>query len=296
MSSIPPPPDQPTQAFTPPAEPTPIGPSSKTTIIAILVSVAVIATIGTVVALANSGGGQASASPTAGVTGGVAPIDVVTAHETSSRVTLTWTTGTGPAPVRYVVSRNGSVAAALPADATQWVDHDVLPESPYRYAVQASGQDGTTSTNHVTARTKSAPLGTAPLAGVFDVHLHATSHFGFSSFEAESGNVGWRFTPICANGPCDTKLADLHLKDFRLTLDRKGTSYHGTVTVHGLVRCGGTPVASSITVTVRVTDAGVVHQAWVATRIEGTMNQSSSQQLGCVASGASFDVAGKIAG
>jgi hypothetical protein len=294
MSSIPPPPDPPAQPFTPKVDPQP-GPSSKTTIIAILVSVAVIATIGTVVALANSGD-QASSTPTPGVTGGVAPIDILTAHETSSRVTLTWTVGTGPAALRYVVRRNGSVAANLLADATQWVDHDVLPESRYRYAVRAIGQDETTSTNHVTARTKSAPLGTAPLAGVFDVHLHATSHFGFSSFGAESGNVGWRFTPTCANGPCDSKLADLHQKGFRLTLDRNGTSYDGTVTVHGLVRCGGTPVASNITVTVRVTDAGVFHQEWVATRIEGTMNQSSSQQLGCVASGASFDVAGKIAG
>jgi hypothetical protein len=40
----------------------------------------------------------------------------------------------------------------------------------------------------------------------------------------------------------------------------------------------------------------VFHRAWVATRIEGTMDQSSSQQLGCVASGASFDLSGKIAG
>jgi hypothetical protein len=294
MSSIPPPPDQPTQAFTPPAERTPTGPSSKTTIIAILVSVAVIATIGTVVALANSGGDEASASSS--TTGGVAPIDAVTAHETSSRVTLAWTVGTGPAAVRYVVSRNGSVAATLQADATQWVDHDVLPESRYRYTVRATGPDGTTSTNHVTARTKSAPLGTAPLTGVFNVHLHARSHFGFSSFGAESGDVGWRFTPTCAHGPCDTKLADLHQNDFRLTLDRKGISYHGTMTVHGLVRCGGTPVASSIAVTVRVTDAGVFHKAWVATRIEGTMDQSSSEQLGCVASGASFDLQGKVAG
>jgi hypothetical protein len=293
MASIPPPPDRPAQSFTPPADPQP-GPSSKTTIIAILVSVAVIATIGTVVALANSGDGQGSASASAGATGGVAPIDAVTARETSSRVTLTWTVGTGSAAVRYAVSRNGSVAANLQADATQWVDRDVLPESRYRYAVRAIGQDGTTSTSHVSARTRSAPLATAPLTGVFDVHLHATSHFGFSSFGQETGNAGWKFTPMCANGPCDAKLADLHQKDLRLTLDRNGTSYHGTVTIDGLVRCGGAPVTSNITVTVRVADAGVVHQAWVATRIEGTMDQSSSQQLGCVASGATYQLKGKV--
>jgi hypothetical protein len=68
------------------------------------------------------------------------------------------------------------------------------------------------------------------------------------------------------------------------------------VTVHGLVRCGGTAVASSITVTVRVTDAGVVRDKWVATKIEGTMSQYESQQLGCVASGAAFDLVGKVVG
>jgi hypothetical protein len=298
MSSIPPPPDEPTQPIAPPDRPPAPGPSSRTTMIAIVASVAVIAIIGTVVALANSGGDDSStsASPSPSQVAGVAPLVVLTAHETSSRVALTWTVGAGPAAVRYVVSRNGSEEANLQAGATRWVDHDVLPESRYTYAVQAIGQDGTTATSHVTARTKSAPIGTAPLTGVFNVHLHATSHYGFSSFGAESGNVGWRFTPTCTSGPCDTKLADLHQKDFRLTLDRSGISYHGDVTLHGLVRCGGTPVASSITVTVRVTDAGVFDEEWVATRIEGTMSQFSSQQLGCVASGASFDLTGKIAG
>jgi hypothetical protein len=128
------------------------------------------------------------------------------------------------------------------------------------------------------------------------VHAQATSHYGFSNFGPEKGSLGWRFTPTCSGGPCDTKLADIHQKDLRISLNRSGTSYHGNVTLHGLVRCGGTPVASSITVTVHVTDAGVFHDKWVATRIEGTMSQFSSAQLGCIASGAAFDLRGKVVG
>jgi hypothetical protein len=267
------------------------------TIIAILVSVAVIATIGTVVALANSGADEASASPSTSAAGApvTAPQDV-TARASAGRVSLSWAAGEGTPPARYVVSKNGTIATSLDASVTSWVDDHVLPESRYSYSVQAVGSDGATATARVIAKTKSAPLGTAPLKGVFNVHLHATSHYGFSNFGSENGNVGWRFTPTCTQGPCDTRLADLHQKDLRLTLDRNGISYHGTVTVHGLVRCGGTAVASSITVTVRVTDAGVFHDKWVATKIEGTMSQYESQQLGCVASGASFDVAGKVVG
>src|SRR5438093_7159588 len=207
MTSIPPPPDQPSPSFAPPGAAPPPGPSSRTTIIAILVSVAVIATIGTVVALANSDGGDdaASRSASAVATAGVAPIEVLTAHTSAFRVTLAWTPGQGPAAVRYVVSRNGTVATTLDATATSWVDDHVLPESTYSYAVQAVGPDGTNATTHVIAKTKSAPLGTAPLRGVFNVHLHATSHYGFSDFGAENGNVGWRFTPTCSKGPCDTK-------------------------------------------------------------------------------------------
>ena len=293
MASIPPPPDQQTQPMAPPDAPAGPGPSARTTVIAILVSVAVIATIGTLVALANSGG-EASPSPSAAT--GVAAANGLIAHETSSRVTLTWTVGQGTPPVRYLISRNGSSATILEGTATKWVDPHVLPETRYSYAVQAVGPDGTKATTHVIAHTKSAPLGTAPLRGVFDVHIHATSHFGFSNFGTENGNLGWRFSPTCKSGPCDTKLTDLHQKDFKLTLDRNVTSYDGNVTVHGLVRCGKAPVASSITVAVRVTDAGVVHGHWVATKIEGTMKQFESQQLGCVASGASFDLQGKVVG
>jgi hypothetical protein len=295
MASIPPPPDQPTQPIAPSGEQAPPGPSSRTTIVAILVSVAVIAVIGTVVALASSGD-DGGASPSASASAAVAAPADLTARASASRVSISWTLGGGTPPVRYVVTKDGTIATTLDASATEWVDDHVLPESHYSYAVQAVGPDESNATARVVAETKTAPLGTAPLRGVFNVHVHATSHYGFSNFGSENGNLGWRLTPTCSGGPCDTKLADIHQKDFRLTLDRNGTSYHGNVTIHGVVRCRGTAVASSITVTVHVTDAGVFHHRWVATRIEGTMSQSESAQLGCVASGAAFDLRGKVVG
>jgi hypothetical protein len=294
MASVPPPPDRPSSAA-PVHEPAGPGPSSKTTILAIVVSVAVIAILGTVMAIANSGDSSGDASPSVSPTPvPVAAPDGLVANASAFRVTLSWTAGEGTPGVRYLVSRDGKVAARLDPDATRWVDDDVLPESRYAYTVAAVGPDGSSAPSDVSARTQTAPPATAALKGVFDVHIHATSHYGFSDFGSGNGNLGWRLIPTCSQGPCDTDLADLHQKDFRLTLARHGVSYEGDVTLRGKVRCRGTAVTSSFTVAMHPTDAGVFRGQWVATKIEGTMRQFESAQLGCVASGATFEVAGRI--
>jgi hypothetical protein len=292
MDSIPPPPGEPA----PPVAPSSSGPSSRTTILAIVASVAVIAIIGTTLALANGDGGEeGGATPSAtAILGPVAAPVGVAARPGPFRVTLSWTSGQGAPAARYVVSRNGAVVSNLEGDVTRWVDDDVVPETRYAYGVAAVDQGGTSATTRIFARTTSAPLATAPLDGVFDVHIHATSNYGFSDFGSGNGTLGWRFTPMCGQGPCDSRLADLHQKEFRMTLARSGTSYHGSASIHGQVRCESAPVLSSFTVTVRVTDAGAVDDRWTATRIEGTMVQTESAQLGCVASGATFDVIGRI--
>jgi hypothetical protein len=295
MASVPPPPDQSTPPAAPVLDPAGPGPSSKTTILAIVASVAVIAILGTVIAIANSGDSSGDASPSASS----APVlltapDGLAADAAAFRVVLTWTAGEGSPAVRYLVSRDGKVAATLDPGETKWVDDDVLPESRYAYTVAAVGPDGTSAPSEVTARTQTAPLATAPLKGVFDVHIHATSHYGFSDFGSGNGNLGWRFVPTCSQGPCDTELGDLHQKDFRLTLARKGISYHGDVTLDAQVRCGSATVSSSFTISLHVTEAGVSRGRWVANKMEGTMRQFESAQLGCVASGATFEVSGRI--
>lgn len=294
MASIPPPPDQQTAPVTPIGPPTP-GPSSRTTIIAIVASVAVIAIIGAALAIANGGGNDANGTPSsaASTPAPIAPAGLA-AQPGAFRVVLTWVAGGVAPPLNYVVSRNGKAVSRLAPSATKWADTRVVPETKYVYSVAAVGSGGTSATSRVTTRTPSAPLGTAALRGVFNVHLHATSHFGFANFGSGNGNLGWRFVPTCATGPCDTRLADLHQKDFRLTLAQKSVSYTGDVTLHAQVRCGSVSVASTITIAVHVADAGVVDQRWVATHLEGTMKQYEPPQLGCVASGATFEVSGRI--
>jgi hypothetical protein len=290
MASIPPPPDEPIPSVSLGA-PSP-GPSSRTTILAIVASVAVIATIATVLALAHSGG-DAGASPSASPS--AAPVTApggLAADAGAFRVVLAWTRS--PAAVRYLVSRGGSVRARLGPQAQRWVDEEVIPETRYAYTVTSVGSDGTSAPARLTTRTSTAPPATARFEGTFDVHIHATSDFGFSNFGSANGNLGWRLTPSCAKGPCDVVLTDLHQKSFRMTMIRTGASYHGTATVDGRVRCGGTAVVSSYTVTVHLTHAGAVSGDWLGTRIEGSMDQFEPAQLGCVASGATYDVHGRV--
>jgi hypothetical protein len=292
MASVPPPPDEPT----PPSaiEPAGPGPSSKTTILAIVASVSVIAILGTVIAIANSGDSSGNASPSASSPVPLAAPEGLVADAAAFRVVLTWTPGEGTPAAGYLVSRDGKVAATLDPAKTRWVDDDVLPESRYAYTVAAVGLDGSSAPSHVTARTQTAPLAVASLKGVFNVHIHATSHYGFSDFGSGNGNLGWRFIPTCSEGPCDTELADLHQKNFRLTLAKKGITYRGDATLDAQVTCGRATVSSSFTISVHVSDADVLGGHWVATKIEGTMRQFESAQLGCVASGATFEVAGRI--
>ena len=216
------------------------------------------------------------------------------AHPAAFVIVLTWAPGDGLPVSYYAVTRDGRPITTLPPTKTTWIDHAVTPETRYVYGVAAVGADGTRALTRVVATTPTAPLSTSRFAGTFNVHLHATSHFGFSNFHGENQTAGWRATPTCPKGPCDTKLTDLHRKVFVLTLTQSGAAYRGTVSVSGIVTCGGADVTSTFTVGVHATDAGAVRDRWVVTKVRGTMTQSESAQLGCIASGATYSVNGSL--
>jgi len=231
------------------------------TIVTIVACVAIIAVIGGAMAVAGGGGDAASTTAAPSPTAIAAP-QTMDAHPAAFVVVLTWAPGDGLPVSYYAVTRDGRPITTLPPTKTTWIDRSVTPETRYTYAVAAVGADGTRALTRVVATTPAAPLSTARFAGTFDVHLHATSHFGFSSFHGEDQTAGWRSTPTCRRGPCDTKLSDLHRKAFVLTLTRSGAAYHGTFSVSGIVTCGGADVTSTFTVGVHATDAGPVRDRW----------------------------------
>ena len=259
------------------------------TVVTIVACVAIIAVIGGAMAVAGRGG-AASASPTTPSPTAVAAPETMDAHPAPFVVVLTWAQGQGLPVSYYAVTRDGRPITTLPPTTTTWIDRSVTPETRYAYMVSAVGADGRRALTRVVAKTPTAPLATARFQGTFDVRLHATSHFGFSNFHGENQTAGWRSTPTCHKGPCDTKLVDLNRKNFVLTLTRSGPAYHGTVSVSGIVRCAGADVTSTFSVSVRATDAGAVRDSWVVIKLRGTMTQSETAQLGCIASGATYSV------
>jgi hypothetical protein len=296
MDVIPPPTEH--DARSAPASPptrSPGEPDHRTvTIVTIVACVAIIAVIGGAMAIAGGGREVASATPAAPSPTAVAAPQTMDAHPAAFVVVLTWAQGDGLPVSYFAVTRNGRPITTLKPDTTTWIDRSVTPETRYVYAVAAVAGDGTRALTRVVTKTPTAPLSTARFQGTFNVHLHATSHFGFSNFHGEDQTAGWRSTPTCRKGPCDTKLADLHRKAFVLTLARNGAAYHGTVSMSGIVKCAGADVTSTFTVSVRATDAGAVRDRWVVTKVQGTMTQSEAAQLGCIASGATYSVAGSL--
>ena len=296
MDVIPPPsePDAPPAPATPPTR-SPGEPDHRAvTIVTIVACVAIIAVIGGAMAIAGGGGEAASATPAAPSPTAVAAPQTMDAHPAAFVVVLTWAQGDGLPVSYYAVTRNGRPVTTLKPDTTTWIDRSVTPETRYVYAVAAVAADGTRALTRVVATTPTAPLATARFQGTFNVHLHATSHFGFSNFHGEDQTAGWRSTPTCRKGPCDTELADLHRKAFVLTLIRNGAAYQGTVSISGIVKCAGADVTSIFSLSVHAMDAGAVSDRWVVTRMEGTMTQSEAAQLGCIASGATYSVAGSL--
>ncbi len=296
MDVIPPPsePDAPPAPATPATRPSGEPDHRAVTIVTIVACVAIIAVIGGAMAIAGGRGDVGSATPAAPSPTAVAAPQTMDAHPAAFVVVLTWAQGEGLPVSYYAVTRDGRPITTLKPDTTTWIDRSVTPETRYVYVVAAVGADGARALTRVVTKTPTAALSTARFQGTFNVHLHATSDFGFSNFHSENQTAGWRSTPMCRKGPCDTELADLHRKAFVLTLTRNGAAYQGTVSISGIVKCAGADVTSTFMVSVHATDAGAVRDRWLVTKVQGTMTQSEAAQLGCIASGATYSVTGSL--
>jgi hypothetical protein len=256
----------------------------------------VVGAIGAVVAATGDSLSSGSSSSTAAPSPSVAPPSTPTnlrATARSFQVKLTWHPGTEGSPAtRYDIRRDGTFVGEAKASASSFTDNDAVPSEHYRYTVTAVGADQQRAVANVDVTTKGAPPGTAALVGTFNVHLHNTSHAGFSSFRNTDFSDGWRFQPRCKQPPCRTQLRNINNKKMVVSLKQNGGSYTGSTSVAGLVTCQGHDVTTSITVTIHATQADAVHDAWQITKFTGTMSQSASAQLGCTSSSASFTVTG----
>ncbi len=217
-----------------------------------------------------------------------------TSVEASARpfaVTLRWTAPEGEAD-RLVVYRDGDRLAPLEPNRTGFVDDSVLPAVHYTYVIEAVADGKASKSDPIRVKTPPAPLGMARLDGTFTVDLRDTSHYGFSSFVGDIQS-GWRFKPKCRRGACDVTWKDAQGFALAGVLENTGPRYEGTATTR-YASCGDLRGSGTVTVSIEVVKARSVRDAWRATKILGTFVERFPAQLGCVASGADYQVTGTL--
>jgi hypothetical protein len=230
---------------------------------------------------------------------GVDPVEQLalappTAVEASARpfaVTLRWATPEGEAD-RLVVYRDGDRLAPLEPNRTRLVDDSVLPAVRYTYVVEVIVDEKASKSDPLRVKTPPAPVGMARLDGTFTVDLRDTSHYGFSSFPGDIQS-GWRFKPKCRHDACDVMWKDTQGLALAGVLNNTRARYEGTATSR-LASCRDLHGSGTVTVRIEVVKARSVRDAWRATKIVGTFVERFPAQLGCVASGADYQVTGTL--
>jgi hypothetical protein len=221
----------------------------------------------------------------------LAPPTSVEATARPFAVMLRWAAPEGEAD-RLVVYRDGDRLAHLEPNRTGFADDSVLPAVRYTYLIEAVLEGKATRSDPITVKTPPAPLAMAGLDGTFTMDLRDTSHYGFSSFPGDIQS-GWRFKPKCRRGACDVTWRDAQGVALAGVLKKTGARYEGTTTTR-LASCGDLRGSGTVTVRIEVVKAGSVRDAWRAMKIVGTFVERFPAQLGCVASGADYQVTGTL--
>jgi hypothetical protein len=209
-------------------------------------------------------------------------------------VDLSWAAPTGePAAERFTVFRDGTFVAAVSGTQLAYTDDGVSPGRTYDYEVVARAGELVSEPATTEATTPTPPLRAARLEGVFNVRTKVVSSSGYSRLGG-APVYGWRFRPRCPAGPCDVRWRDLQRAFIRAVLDRRGGRYRGTYTGFFNAFCSGSKTTSTVTIDLKVTRARAVEGEWRATRLEGTLEQSEASQLGCVTSGATLTLRGRL--
>jgi hypothetical protein len=180
-------------------------------------------------------------------------------------VSLRWSDPTsGPLPDKYVILRNGTVAATVPGNVNHFKDGGLAPETKYGFRVIAyRGHARSEPSDNLYVVTQTPPLSEAVLDTYFPVT--ETIEAGADSVSGETDGQSWQddwiFTGVCSLGPCVTQLVgSLDGQDFSAVLKASGGgSYTGTAQINDYWTCGTANYTDStveITVTPSSADMG----------------------------------------
>ena len=214
------------------------------------------------------------------------------ADATPFRVVLSWT------PVgevdSFTIYRDGFVFRRnLPGSETTFVDATVVPGTTYAYEIEAVTGDTVSDSVSTSAETKLPPLREARLQGWFNVRVRVIDQSGYEDFNSSRYKASLRFMPRCPKGACSVRWK-MYREDAHGVLRRRGARYSGTFTGDFSVTCAGSPVTSTVTLTVRVVAARPINRRWRAVRIVGRIANAEDAQLGCVSAEATYTLRGRF--
>jgi hypothetical protein len=200
------------------------------------------------------------------------PAGLVAGPATANSISFRWARpATGPPPDKYLILSTGTAAGTVPGTATSYRQAGLAPASTYQYLVVAvRGGKRSPPSAPLAVRTLTPPISQARLQGPWDIHVKYKRG-------GHNGTLNGEFIPACAAGACDVVL---HVREprysysFTMKLARAGARYQGQALLpYTRCRVAGNSILDPTTlkIRIRVTAAGVVGQAWVATSWAGTM-------------------------
>jgi hypothetical protein len=198
----------------------------------------------------------------------------------ANSIGLGWSNpGSGPPPDKYVILRDGAVAATVPGNVNHFTDGGLAPATTYDFQVIAyRGSARSQPSPDLRAATRTPPLSEAVFHSIISVTEKIESG-GDSVSGDKDGQTwfdAWTLTSDCAVGPCATHLyGSINGNPFSAVLKPDGHgNYTGSAPVNDAYYCGNSAsntTRSTLVITVTPRKASAEGTRWQATQLVGTL-------------------------
>jgi len=193
-------------------------------------------------------------------------------------ISLGWSNpSSGPLPDKYVILRNGAVAATVPGNVNHFKDGGLAPATTYDFRVIAyRGSARSQSSHNLYAATQTPSLSEAVLNSAFSVteKLESGGSSVTGDADGDTWYDDWAFTSNCTLGPCVAQLSGaIDGEAFTATLKPAGGgSYSGMVDINNYYYCGSSSTNytdSTLNITVTPLAAQAAGIVWQASKLSG---------------------------
>jgi hypothetical protein len=206
------------------------------------------------------------------------PAGLTAGQRSVTSISLGWSNPTSePLPDKYVILRNGAVAATVPGNVNHFTDVELAPAATYDYRVVAyRGSTPSQPSLDLRAATRTPPSSEAVFDSSFNVTEKLTGG-GDSVTGDKDGDTWydtWTFFANCALGPCVTQLSgSIDGEAFNAVLKpAAGGTYSGTVAINDYYSCGSSQTNyedSKLMITVTPSAGQAQGTQWQATKFSG---------------------------